>query len=575
MHRLITTVASIASLFGMVALTACAATGSGPPPGTTEEGRDALRAVDQRELVVIVRGEPPSLASKPVSAFSGSLQRPRELFNAQLDYRDENGEPHAQLAEALPKLNTDTWRVLPDGRMETSYRLRPNLTWHDGAPLAADDFAFAWQVYTKPDFGVATSPPIGPMEEVLAPDPQTVVIRWKMPYPDAGSLDRDFQPLPRHILAGPFRDLDPIAFTSHPFWTTDYVGLGPYRLVDWEPGAYITGRAFDAYVLGRPKIERIRVLFISDPQTALANVLAGDAHLVADPIFGVVEGQTLEQQWNATKAGIVLYSPVGPRTAVVQTRPEAVDSPALLDARVRTAIGHGMDTPSAIENLTAGKALATYSITHPRAKEYAEVERAIVKHDYNPRRAQQVMEEAGYRRGPDGFFLGGDGKPIAFGLYSSAGDRQEAEVTVYVDSLRQVGFDAVQKITSVQETRDARLRALIGGIQMRGGGDTIAAYTTEQVPRPENRWHGDNRGGWSNPEYDRLVAAWLTTLEPTERVQLLAQAERVRSVDAAVLPRQFNAYVVAHTAALQGPVARNVLISGDTFLHVEQWEWRS
>jgi peptide/nickel transport system substrate-binding protein len=411
------------------------------------------------------------------------------------------------------------------------------------------------------------------MEEVAAPDPRTVVIRWKQPYPEAVSLDRDFQALPRHILAAPFRDSDPIAFASHPFWTTEYVGLGPYRMTAWEPGTHILGSAFDGYVLGRPKIDQVRVLFISDPQTALANILSGEVHLIADPIFGVTEGLTIEQQWAQNKGGVVLYSPVGPRTAVVQMRPEYVDSAALLNARVRTAIAHGMDTPSAIEILTSGKALETFSITHPRSRDYPEVERAIVKHEYNPRRAQQVLDEAGFRKGADGFYTGADGKPIQFGLYSSAGERQEAEVTVYVDSLRQVGFDAVQKVTSVQEIRDPRLRAVLGGIQMRGGGDHIQAYTTEQIPRPETRWHGDNRGGWSNPEYDRLVGLYLTTLERPERLKILAQAERIRSEDAGVFPRQFNAYVVAHVAGLTGPVARNTAQTGDTFLHIQKWEW--
>ncbi len=572
-------------MWGLAIVLALAACAPAPAPsqsdsqtgGEPSAGRRAgsETAAQQKELVVIVRGEPPSLAAKPISAFSGSLQRPREIFNAMLDFRDENGVPQAQLAEALPQLNTATWRVFPDGRMETTYRLKPNLTWHDGTPLSGEDFAFAWRVYAAPEFGAAATLPIGPMEEVTAPDPGTVVIRWKQPYPDAGSLDRDFQALPRHILETPFRDMDPIAFASQPFWTSEYVGLGPYRVTGWEPGTHISARAFEGYVLGKPKIDRVRVLFISDPQTALANVLSGEVHLIADPIFGVVEGQTLEQQWAANKGGVVLYSPVGPRTAVIQMRPEYVDAQALLDARVRSAIGHGMDTPSAIEILTAGKALATFSITHPRSRNYPEVERAIVKHDYNPRRAQQILDEAGYRKGADGFYLGADGRPIQFGLYSSAGERQEAEVSVYVDSLRQVGFDAVQKVTSVQETRDARLRALLGGIQMRGGGDTVNAYTTEQIPRPENRWFGDNRGGWSNAEYDRLVGLYVTTLEPAERVKILAQAERIRSEDAAVLPRQFNAYVVAFAGDLNGPVARNVLDSGDTFLHVQKWEWRS
>jgi peptide/nickel transport system substrate-binding protein len=69
--------------------------------------------------------------------------------------------------------------------METTYHLKPNLTWHDGAPLSAEDFVFAWKVYSTPEFGVATSPPIGLMEEVVAPDARTLLIRWRQPYPDA------------------------------------------------------------------------------------------------------------------------------------------------------------------------------------------------------------------------------------------------------------------------------------------------------------------------------------------------------------------------------------------------------
>ena len=43
--------------------------------------------------------------------------------------------------------------------------------------------------------------------------------------------------------------------------TREYVGLGPYRVDSWEPGASISGAAFDSFVFGRPKIERIRVVF--------------------------------------------------------------------------------------------------------------------------------------------------------------------------------------------------------------------------------------------------------------------------------------------------------------------------
>src|SRR5439155_21660349 len=99
-------------------------------PASQTSAQSAL-TTPQRTLVIAVRGEPPSLASKPLFAFSGGLLDPGTVFNATLDYNDERAVTHPVLPEALPELNTDTWRVLPDGRMETTYRLRPNLTWQD------------------------------------------------------------------------------------------------------------------------------------------------------------------------------------------------------------------------------------------------------------------------------------------------------------------------------------------------------------------------------------------------------------------------------------------------------------
>jgi peptide/nickel transport system substrate-binding protein len=439
----------------------------------------------------------------------------------------------------------------------------------------APSFVFGWRVYTTPELGTASTPPIGQMQEVAAPDPRTVVIRWKQPYPDAASLDRNFQALPRHILADSFHDLDPIAFSSLPFWNMEYVGLGPYRLTGWEAGAYLQAAAFDNYVLGRPHIEQIKLLFINDPQTALANVLAGEVHLVADPLFGVPEGQTLADRWSQEHGGVILYSPVGLRTGIVQLRPEVVDTPALLDGRVRKAIRLSLDPAAAVESLTDGKALVTNTITSPRVDYYPEIERAIERYAYDAQRAHQLMESAGYALGPDGVFVGSDGKRVQFSLASSAGDREEMEVDVYADNLRRAGFDVSQRVVSVQQIRDPKTRALLPGLQIRGGADQHVSYVSSQVPSPDNQWNGDSRGGWASPDYDRVFQAYITTLDPSARVQHVAQLERVINQDAAVIPLMFNVYVVPHVAALQGPVARQTPLAGDTFLHVERWEWRS
>jgi peptide/nickel transport system substrate-binding protein len=426
-------------------------------------------------------------------------------------------------------------------------------------------------VYATPQFGAATSPPVGLMDEVLAPDERTVVIRWKQLYPDAAVLSDGtnvgFQALPHHLLQEPFQTMDPLAFTGMSFWTTDYVGLGPYRLERWEPGAFIAARAFDGYALGRPRIERIEVRVIPDPQTAVANLLAGEAHFVSDFILSVTEGLTLEQEFPARGGGVVLYSPTTLRSGVVQVRPDVAETPALLDPRVRRAIAAGLDKLLAVEVLTAGKALPTYTLTHPLVPDYAQIEQAIQKHVYDPRRVQQLMDEAGYTRGADGLFAGRDGQGVRLTIASSAGSKNE-------HSLRRSGFDASQRILPAAQIADPETRALLPGVQIRGGGYRHLIYTSEQIPRPENRWRGDNRGGWSNAAYDRAFDAYSTTLDHAQRTQHLAELERVLTDDVPVIPLFYNAETNAHVGALQGPVVRRTPDTSGTFLRVHEWSWR-
>src|SRR5438552_5495759 len=282
----------------VVSLAACAPA-PGPAGGNgSAPGENAAPRGPQRTLNIALRGEPPTLATKPLVAFTNALRPPLNLFNAELDFTDEREVPFAYLAQAIPQINTDTWRVMPDGRMETTYKLKPNLTWQDGTALSAEDFVFAWRVYATPQLGVSGSPPIGMMEEVVAPDPNTVVIRWKQPYADAASLRDEFQALPRHILQDNFQTMDPVAFSGLPFWGPEYIGLGPYKLDHWEPGASMEASAFDGYVLGRPKIDRLRLVFISDPNTALANVLAGEVQYVGEYVFADDHAATLEREWS-------------------------------------------------------------------------------------------------------------------------------------------------------------------------------------------------------------------------------------------------------------------------------------
>ena len=162
-------------LMAVLMLTACTqAGGRGTAPADQSSGSAPPRP--SRTLVMISPGELPSFADKqilPSGAAVTTRMRGKEIVNAKLALRDDQGLPYPALAETLPQLNTDTWRVFPDGKMETTYRLRANLTWHDGKPLTADDFVFAYRIYATPEFGVARSGNFRLVEDVTAPDALT------------------------------------------------------------------------------------------------------------------------------------------------------------------------------------------------------------------------------------------------------------------------------------------------------------------------------------------------------------------------------------------------------------------
>src|SRR5205814_6963923 len=124
---------------------------------------------------------------------------------------------------------------------------------------------------TEPDFGLASSAPQSLVEEVQAPEARTVIFRWKRPYPFAGILEgsgqRNLPPLPRHLLEEPFGQLSIEAFAALHYWTTEFVSTGPFKLDRWEPGAFIEASGFDAHALGRPKIDRLRLIFMNDANT--------------------------------------------------------------------------------------------------------------------------------------------------------------------------------------------------------------------------------------------------------------------------------------------------------------------
>ncbi len=509
---------------------------------------------------MLARDEPVQLGSKPLDAGAQNGDRMNlRMFNAGLVEGDDRDAHHPGLAEALPQLGTDSWRVFPDGQMETMYRLKPNLTWHDGASLSADDFAFAFQLYGGPEVGQAMAEPQASMSEVVAADSRTVVIRWRRPVADADALVATsggggkpiFPALPRHILEEPLQRSSPDAFVAHPFWTTEYVGLGPFRLANWERGAFMEARAFDGYVFGRPRIDLIRVLFTHNPNAAVASLLAGTADIASDYVLSYKEGLVLRQQFEATGAGVAAFFPKGGVRVDVQFHPARVNPAALLDIRLRQALAHAIDKQELTQAMTDGLGGVSDTWVYPYFEYFPEAQQAVKKYPYDLRLAAQRLAEMGYIKGPDGFYASPAGGRLAMQMQYRDGFDHEA--AIMQDGLGRFGIDiSTQVLPSAQAKANPASRVAYPALFINGGQALEDMYGTVNLSTPENRFAGGNRGSWVNEEYDRLLEAFSRSMDRSQRNGYLVQMARIASEELPAIPLYSQVVVIAHIAGLQG-----------------------
>src|SRR5439155_13734489 len=305
------------------------------------------------------------------------------------------------LGEAVPTTENGMWQVFPDGRMEVTFRIRQGAKWHDGQPFTSADLLFTAEMGRDPDVRVLSDPAYELIDAIEAIDDRTVVVKWKQTY-IAG--DRMFglgssmyaQPLPKHVLEPPFRQ-NKATLTDSPYWTTEFIGNGAYRLHEWAAGSYVLLDAVPDFVLGRPKVDQIEVKMIPDPSTLLANVLAGAVDLTFSRSVSSEQAVAAREQW---RDGQMVPYINGWTMMYPQLRTPT--PPALTDPQFRRALIQAIDRKQLAETLTAGLAPPADAIIAPTAPEYPAVQSSIVRYSYDPNRSTQILDGMGFTRDPEG-----------------------------------------------------------------------------------------------------------------------------------------------------------------------------
>lgn len=556
---------NIVALAVVAGLGACA---PGPPPNSGG-GDEAPRIVSERPLHTALY-EPPALGGGKFGTNLASLRDYTLLFGGQLADSDSAGNPTPRLAADIPSLQAGSWRVHADSRMETTHRLKPSLTWHDGAPFTVDDVLFTWRAIMNPALPVGERNPERLIESIEPLDAQTFQILWREIFIYADAYD--LEPLPKHIL-DPLLQQDPQNFVNSGFWTMEWVGLGPYRLSEWVPGSHVRGQAFSNYALGAPKIQEVFVHFVAGAQPTVAGVLAGTIDLPLGDIIQADEGMLLRQELERKGEGTVLTRPFSMRVGSIQFRdPRA---PAARDLRVRQAMVHAVDRPLMVESLHFGITVPADTFVFPSDAAFARVDRSITKLPHDPSRAAQLLAEAGWARGPDRVLRDPGGQPFSLEIQALEGTQYVKEAQVIADSWEGIGIAPELKVIPRSRQNDREFRAGFTGTEVHSyspGPGSFRNWRVDQIPAETTRWQGGNRGGYVNPGLHQLAVDYDVTFDRPKREDMLVQVLSVVSEEVPTIPFYYTVRVYAVRSGLQG-VDPTALGDGYPMFNVHQMHW--
>lgn len=336
----------------------------------------------------------------------------------------------------------------------------------------------------------------------------------------------------------------------------------------------MVARANRDWVLGPPKLDTVEIQFISDTRAQLASILAGAVDIVNSPGVRPPEAVIARDQWAGRNEGYIQTWSRQPRFLAFQFREVPNWQRAVTDLRVRQALLYATDRQGLSDTLSHGLGRVAEAFIIPNDALAPEVERTVTKYPYDPTRATALLAEVGWRRAP-GSSLATDasGQTLDVEFWTTSEGGGEEEAAILADNWKSVGVNASIYLIPPARQRDLEHRVSFPAVSSTGRSATLDnfVFTSPNIPRPEARWQGANRGSFQDSEVDRLHRLTLTTLGESERKQHVLALHKRMSETLGVGMLYYHAEVLLARNRLRGPIGEVAEKSGLSW-NIFEWE---
>jgi peptide/nickel transport system substrate-binding protein len=452
----------------------------------------------------------------------------------------------------LPDL-AEGWDVSADARSYT-FRLRRDVTWHDGAPFSADDVIFTCEALRDPDF--RGEPSLGLFwQQVRCTKLDDFTVRFELaqplsPFPAYATIGI----LPKHKLEG----LTAEGLFLSPF-NEQPIGTGPFVLTDIDTQRAIL-RSNPAYAGGEPFIAEMELQFFPDYTSAAAalqerrvqGLLLGPEAPPADQ--ALLDGRSDLQHLTTRRNSYTLL--------FLNTR-----APPLDDKGVRQAILYAIDRQTILADTLDGRADLADSPIVPGTWAYSD---DIRRYPYDPQEARGLLEKEGWKLNSRGV-LEKDGQELSLSLLTDADAARAAIGQEIVRQLGEVGIHATQETKGgtalVREfLLPRKFQAVLYGWDQGPDPDPYAAWHSSQV-----REQGFNLAGFVNQRLDEVLSEARQTTDQERRRALYAEFQQIFAEEVPSILLFYPVYHYYVRDDVKGITLGVLFEPSSRFANVHQW----
>jgi peptide/nickel transport system substrate-binding protein len=465
---------------------------------------------DANTVVMIIESSPTNL--DPRVGTDAQSERIDELIFDPLVRRDEHFNMIPWVAKKWEIPNPKTY----------IFHLRRGIKFQDGRPLTARDVKWTLDSIRDGSLTTLKTTTYKLIESVDAPDDATLIIRLSEP---DGTLLYNVSEGAFGIV--PYGSGKP--FNRHP------IGSGPFTFISQDPDTEVILRRNDNYWGPRAQVERVRLTIVPDATTRALELRKGSADispsgsLSADMIGTLRRYRSLEiEQQPGTVLAYLAFN---------------LRDPILKDVRVRQALAYAIDRGAVLHYLFGDAGRLADSVLPPQQWAYTG---NVAHYPYDPAKANQILDAAGYAHGADG---------VRFHLTMKTSTEETTRLLAAVlqQQLRQIGI--VLDIRSFEfatfysdVTKGAFQLYSLRWVGANEDPDVFyyAFHSSSFPPKHANRSY------YVNPEMDRLIDEGRSTIDQEKRKQIYAHVQQILARDLPYINLWYFDNVVVHSSRVRG-----------------------